>query len=97
MTSEPDEGATNAPGPHYFGVGCFTAIAGFAGGGMIAVLVAKIVGAATRCTSEAETGAPCNWFTYWFYGAVIGAVLLPVIAISMLRRGRRRANNSERG
>jgi hypothetical protein len=93
--AKPGEGATNVPGPHYFAVGCFTAIGGFAGGGMIAVLIAKIVGAATRCSAEAETGAPCHWFTYWFYGAVIGTVLLPVIAISLLRRGRRRANNSE--
>ncbi len=48
----------------YLGVGCFTAVAGFSGGGMIAVLIAKIVGAATRCAPDAETGPPCNWFTY---------------------------------
>jgi hypothetical protein len=90
-------GETNGVGPHYLGVGCFSVIAGFAGGGMIAVLIAKVVGAATRCAVESETGAPCNWFTYWFFGAIVGAVLLPVVAISLLRRGRRRANNSERG
>lgn len=92
-----EQGATNPAKAEYFGVGCFTTIAGFAGGGMIAVLIAKIVGAAQRCPTEPETGAPCNWFTYMFFGAIIGAVLLPVIAITLLKRGRRRANNSERG
>jgi len=92
-----DQGATEEPGPRYFGVGCFTAVAGFAGGGMIAVLVAKIVGAITKCTANAETGAPCNWYTYWFYGAVAGTILLPAISITLLRRARRRTPNSERG
>jgi hypothetical protein len=80
--------------PHYFGIGCFTVIAGFAGGGMIGVLIAKIFGAAQRCPAEAETGAPCNWFTFAVFGALIGAILLPTIAISSVRRARRRLNNS---
>jgi hypothetical protein len=85
------------PGPHYFGVGCFTVVAGFAGGGMIGVLIAKIVGFAQRCPSEAETGAPCSWFTFAVFGALAGAVILPTIAISSLRRARRRTQNSARG
>jgi hypothetical protein len=80
--------------PHYFGIGCFTAVAGFAGGGMIGVLIAKIFGAAQRCPTEAETGAPCNWFTFAVFGALIGGMLLPIIAISSVRRARRRMNNS---
>jgi len=84
-------------GPHYFGVGCFTVFAGFAGGGMIGVLIAKVVGFARRCPSEAETGAPCSWFTFAVFGAIAGAVILPTIAISSLRRARRRTLNSERG
>ena len=91
------EGAPQDQGPHYLGVGCFSTIAGFAGGGMIAVLIAKIVGAATRCPSEVETGAPCNWFTYAVFGAIAGAVILPTLTISSLRRARRRMQNSERG
>ena len=83
--------------PHYFGVGCFTVFAGFAGGGMIGVLIAKLVGFAQRCPSEAETGAPCSWFTFAVFGAIAGAVLLPTIAISSLRRARRRTQNSQRG
>jgi len=72
-------------------------VAGFAGGGMIAVLVAKVVGFATRCPSEAETGAPCNWFTYAVFGAIAGAIILPTLTISLLRRARKRTQNSERG
>jgi hypothetical protein len=82
----------------YLGVGCFSTFAGFAGGGMIAVLIAKIVGAATRCATEAETGAPCNWFTYAVFGALIGLVLVPAVSIWFFRRGREKARaNNERG
>jgi hypothetical protein len=83
--------------PHYFAIGCFTTVAGFAGGGMIGVLVAKIVGAIGRCAAEAETGAPCNWLTFAAYGAIVGAIVLPTIAILLLKRARTRAQNSERG
>ena len=104
-TEMADDGGSDTPAPetasdtrpHYFGVGCFTVFAGFAGGGMIGVLIAKVVGFAQRCPSEAETGAPCNWYTFAVYGAVAGAVILPTIAISSLRRARRRTQNSERG
>jgi hypothetical protein len=70
---------------------------GFAGGGMVSVLIAKFVGAAMHCPSDSETGAPCSWFQFWFFGAVIGAVVLPTIAISLLRRGRKRAQISDKG
>lgn len=76
----------------YFGVGCLSTFTGLAGGGMIAVLIAKIIGALTRCPSETETGAPCNWFTYAVFGALIGMVLVPTVSIWFFRRGRDRAN-----
>jgi hypothetical protein len=88
-----------APDPNdgiwpYLGVGCITLISGFFGGGMIAVLVAKIVGAARSCTPDAETGAPCNWFNYAMVGALAGMVLFPTIATLLLRRSRvKRRNN----
>ena len=91
------EGAPDDARPHYLGVGCFSAVAGFAGGGMIAVLIAKVVGLATRCPSEAETGAPCHWFTYAVFGAIAGAMILPALTIGLLRRARSRTQNSERG
>jgi hypothetical protein len=80
----------------YVGIGCFSTFVGFAGGGMISVLIAKIIGAATRCVSDAETGAPCNWLTFATRGALIGAVIVPIISIWFFRRGRKRAIN-ERG
>jgi hypothetical protein len=91
----PSEEEASDAKPHYFGLGCFCMVAGFAGGGMIGVLIAKIIGAARRCPSEAETGAPCSWFTFAVFGAIAGAVVLPVIAISLLRRARMRTHNSE--
>lgn len=97
MGGSEGEGAPEDTRPHYLGVGCISVVAGFAGGGMIAVLIAKIVGAVTRCPAEAETGAPCSWLTYAVYGAIAGAFILPTLTISLLRRGRRRAQHLERG
>jgi hypothetical protein len=90
---------TNTSKWEYFGVGCFSTFAGLAGGAMIAVLVAKIVGAARGCSPEADTGAPCNWFTFMVFGAVAGAVLTPVVSVWFFRRGRMRSgdSNMERG
>lgn len=81
----------------YLGIGCMTAVVGLIGGGMIAVLAAKIVGAFTHCTPDSETGAPCNWSVYWTWGARIGLVLLPTVVLWRLYRGRHKARNSDRG
>ncbi|HXT15425.1 MAG TPA: hypothetical protein VN706_07320 [Gemmatimonadaceae bacterium] len=78
----------------YLGVGCFSTFVGFAGGGMIAVLIAKIVGALARCRSDAETGAPCNWYAYMVFGMIIGTIVVPIVSIWFFRRGRARAANS---
>ncbi len=93
MTDESAEGR----GWHYLGVGCVTAVAGLFGGGMLAVMAAKIVGAVTRCPADAETGAPCNWFVYAVCGALIGLVVLPSVAILRLRRARSASDHSQRG
>jgi hypothetical protein len=90
----PAEAATDGIWP-YLGVGCLTAVAGLAGGGMIAVLIAKIVGGATGCAVAAETGAPCNWDAYWTWGARIGVVVLPTFAIWRLRRSRTRSRHTD--
>jgi hypothetical protein len=77
----------------YLGVGCVTLVAGFFGGGMIALLVAKVVGITQSCKPDADTGAPCNWFSYLVVGACIGAVFLPSAALWRMRRGRMRQRN----
>lgn len=92
-----DAGQASTTKWEYLGIGCFSAVGGLAGGGMVAVLVAKIVGAAGKCPSAAETGAPCNWSDYWTWGARLGFVLVPIVSIWLFRQGRRRAMNSDRG
>ncbi len=78
------------------GVGCVTAVVGLVGGGMLAVGVAKIVGALTHCVPGDE-GQPCRWTDYWTWGARIGLFLLPTIALTRLWLGRRRPRNTDRG
>ena len=58
---------------------------------MVAVLVARVVGAMRGCGVDAETGAPCAWTSYWVWGAGLGLVLVPAVALTLLARGRRRA------
>jgi hypothetical protein len=67
------------------GVGCITTFAGFFSGGMVGVLVAKIVGSVQAC-KPAEGLPACNWWVYAGVGAVLGALTLPVLALSRLNR-----------
>ncbi len=79
----------------YLGIGCLTAFSGMMAFGMIAVLLAKIVGFASKCAPDTETGAPCNWLTYWLRGAIIGVILVPSIVIWRMRKVRSASRNSE--
>jgi hypothetical protein len=72
----------------YLGVGCLTAVSGAVASGMIAVLLAKMVGWATKCAPDAETGAPSDWATFWVRGAAICLVLVPTVVIWRMRRAR---------
>jgi hypothetical protein len=74
----------------YLGIGCLTAVVGLAGGGMIAVLIGKIVGAFTQCAPDTETGAPCNWNVYMLVGAATGFIVVPAVSIWLFRRSRLR-------
>jgi hypothetical protein len=102
MANPPTGQPANPPTPSdpndgiwpYLGVGCITFVSGFFGGGMIAVLIAKVVGAAQGCTPAAETGAPCNWFNYAVVGALAGMVLFPATAVLLLRRSRLKHRNN---
>jgi MFS family permease len=72
----------------YVGVGCVTAMAGLFSGGMVGVLVAKMVGSFRGCKPEAELPA-CDWHVYAGIGMLIGLLTLPVLALSRLRRSER--------
>jgi hypothetical protein len=79
----------------YVGVGCLMAIAGFFSGGMIAVLLAKVVSMARGCTPE--TGLPaCDFQYFWIPGILLGAVSLPWLTIRALRRSRASADHTDR-
>jgi hypothetical protein len=81
-----DQGAdAGSPVARNIAVGCVTTIAGFFSGGMIAVLVGKIVGLAQRCVPPEGLPA-CNWWLYAAVGAILGAVTLPVLALRRLNQ-----------
>ena len=63
--------------------------------GVIAVLIAKAVGWARQCAPETETGAPCDWLTYWLRGAIIGVIVVPAVVIWRMRKTRMARRNSE--
>jgi hypothetical protein len=67
------------------GVGCFTAFLGFWSGGMIGVLVAKIIGGVQRCTPPKGLPA-CDWYYYALGGMLVGAITLPVLVIRRMRQ-----------
>ena len=68
------------------GVGCVTTVAGFFSGGMIAVFIGKVVGSVQGC--KPPEGLPaCNWWVYAGIGALIGALTLPVLALTRLSQG----------
>jgi hypothetical protein len=80
----------------YLGVGCFTTIAGFFGGGMIALLLGLIVEGVRGC--KPPEGLPiCNSHLYYFPGGLIGMVFLPAVVLWRLRSGDRaaRAENNK--
>ena len=72
------------------GVGCFTTFIGAVSGAMIGVLVAVGATFGTRC--EPLEGLPaCHWHIFAGWGALIGAISLPVLVLSRMRRRDRAA------
>jgi len=67
------------------GVGCFTTFVGFWSGGMVAVLIGRIV-EGLRQSPSCEGLPICNWTSYALVGGVLGAVTLPVLVLRRLRR-----------
>jgi len=78
------------------GVGCFTFFIGGVSAAMIGVGIGKMVGYFTRCSPEPGLPA-CNWWVYAGWGAVIGAVTLPTLALWRLRRKDRIADAASHG
>jgi len=68
------------------GVGCFTTFIGFFGGGMMSVLLAKIVSQALN-EPQCEGLPTCNWLTWAARGGVVGMIILPTISVWRLKRG----------
>ena len=67
------------------GVGCFSTFVGFWSGGMIGVLVGKVVGNVRRCVPIEGTPA-CDWYYFAAAGMILGAVTLPVLVLRRLSR-----------
>ena len=53
---------------------------------MIGVFVGWIVGHLRRCTPPPETFPICDFFPYWIAGMIIGALVVPTVAITRLRQ-----------
>ena len=103
MTERPGEDNAQATRPpdedrmaRNIGVGCFTAFAGFWSGGMVAVLIGRVI-AETRGLKSCEGLPLCDWQVYAGAGALIGAVTLPLLVLTRLRRRDVRREHSERG
>ena len=96
--SEPaqDDPAPLNPAVRILMVGCLTVVTGFFAGGMIAIFIGKIVEGLRGCT-PAEGLPICHWHVYAAIGMVIGATLLPAVALMKLRRARAVKQNSNRG
>ena len=73
------------------GVGCFTCFIGGASGAMVGVGIGKLTGFFVRCTPVPGLPA-CEWWVFAGYGAAIGAISLPILALWRLRRADRIAD-----
>jgi hypothetical protein len=61
------------------------AFLGFWSGGMVFVLLGKVIEGARR--SPSCEGLPiCNWYLYAVAGAAVGAITLPILVLRRLRR-----------
>jgi hypothetical protein len=67
------------------GLGCFMTFIGGMSGGMVGVLVGKIIEGVKRAPS-CEGLPVCNWYVYAGIGAAVGLVSLPVLVLMRLRR-----------
>ena len=66
------------------GVGCFATFIGFWSGGMIGVMVGKVVGNIRGC-APTEGLPACDWYYFAAAGMILGATTLPLLVLRRLR------------
>lgn len=69
------------------GVGCFATFIGFWSGGMLGVLVGKVVGNVRKCVPIEGTPA-CDWYYFALAGMILGALSLPILVLRRLGSGK---------
>jgi hypothetical protein len=78
----------------FVGIGCLMTFLGAISGAMTAVLVSMVV--AFYMKAPGCSGLPsCNWHVYAGYGALIGALTLPVLVLNRMRQPARDTHNNE--
>ncbi len=78
--------ADEAPGlAPRLAVGCLTFVAGVFSGGMVFVLIGKMVGSIAGCEPPPDLPA-CHWHLYAGAGMLLGGITLPILALRRLRR-----------
>jgi hypothetical protein len=66
------------------GVGCFATFIGFWSGGMVGVMVGKVVGNIRGC-APTEGLPACDWYYFAAAGMILGATTLPLLVLRRLR------------
>jgi hypothetical protein len=79
MARNPDRGRNVA-------IGCFMVPLGAASGAMTGVLLSKLVALATKAPSCQDIPT-CDWYVYAGWGALIGALSLPLLVSWRLWQG----------
>lgn len=74
-----------APMGRRVAVGCVMTVIGAISGGMVAVLVSKLVAILTRAPSCPDIPT-CDWYVYWGVGALLGGVSLPALVLRAMNR-----------
>ena len=69
------------------GVGCLTFFLGGVSGGMVAILLGMAYAFLTRAPKCPDVPL-CNWPSWWVWGAIVGAITLPILVLSRLGRPR---------
>jgi hypothetical protein len=77
-------------------VGCWFALVGYLGGGMIALVVARIVGSVLGCAPP-EGQLACDADKFVFVGATLGGIVLPAYIVWRLWQSGAAQRDSKRG